>query len=188
MRIIAGKFKGTQLNDFSHEGTRPTSDKARGGIFNTLIYEVENGVFLDLFGGTGAMGIEAESRGAKKVYIIDNNTKSIKVIKENCKKCKTQNVAVIQKDFKEALKLLQKENIKLDVVFLDPPYKEEFAKKAIELLIEYNLIDEYSVICYEHDNQKGDLGIEEIDLEKQRKYGIAIVDYYKLKVKKDNYE
>ena len=183
MRIIAGKFKGIQLNDFTHEGTRPTSDKARGGIFNTLVYNIEDGVFLDLFGGTGAMGIEAESRGAKKVFIIDNNFKSIKNIKENCKKCQTQNTIVIQKDYKEALKFFAKESIIFDVVFLDPPYKEDFAITAIKLLIENNLINEDSVVCYEHDKQNEVLNMDDIYLEKQRRYGIAIVDYYKLKVK-----
>ena len=183
MRIIAGKYKGIQLNDFTHEGTRPTSDKARGGIFNTLVYNIEDGVFLDLFGGTGAMGIEAESRGAKKVFIVDNNFKSVKNIKENCKKCKTQNTIVLQKDYKEALKYFNKENVVFDVVFLDPPYKEDFATTAINLLLQYNLVNEDSIICYEHDKQNDVLDIQGVFLEKQRRYGIAIVDYYKLEVK-----
>lgn len=180
MRIIAGKFKGRVLNDFNHSGTRPTSDKARGGIFNTLVQEVEDSVFLDLFGGTGAIGIEAESRGAKQVYIVDNNLQSIKKIKENCNKCQTSNTRIIHKDYIQALKYFQKENIIFDVVFLDPPYKEDFAEIAIKLLIEYKLLNDDCVICYEHSEEK-QIKNNQIFLEKQRKYGIAIVDYFKLK-------
>lgn len=178
MRIIAGKYKGKILNDFSHSGTRPTSDKARGGIFNTLIYEIIDGVILDLFGGTGAMGIEAESRGAKKVYIVDKSLDSIKNIKDNCKKCMTQNVEVIKSDYIEALKYFKKLKLKFDVIFIDPPYKEEFAKTATKLIMDYQLLNENGVICYEH-NENNFVNDDRLIIEKERKYGIAYVTYYK---------
>lgn len=180
MRIIAGKFKGKNLIDFNHEGTRPTSDKARGGIFNTLVYEVEDGIFLDLFGGSGAMGIEAESRGAKRVYIVDNNEKSIKNIRENCKKCGTTQTQVWHKDFKSALIEFSKEKIVFDVVFIDPPYKENYGEVALEMLYKLSLLNEDSIVCYEHDNTK-EIESEYYNKVKTRKYGIAICDYFMLK-------
>ena len=181
MRIIAGKFKGRILNDFTHEGTRPTSDKARGGIFNTLVYENEGGVFLDLFGGSGAMGIEAESRGAKKVYIIDNNPLAVKNINDNIKKCGAIITHAIKNDYKDALRYFKKNNITFDIIFIDPPYKENFAGEAVKLIMDYNLLSEDGVICYEH-NKDNFVNDDRIELVKQKRYGIAEVSYY---VKKD---
>lgn len=181
MRIIAGKFKGKVLKEFHHTGTRPTGDKARGGIFNTLLYDIPDGIFLDIFGGTGAVGIEAESRGAKEVYIVDNNKESVKVIKENCKLCGTQNTKIFCMDYSQALKEFKNKNIIFDVVFIDPPYKEDYGEKALELIADYGLIDENSVVCFEHDNTKI-IQNDKYELIKQRKYGIAIVDYLSLKM------
>ena len=180
MRIIAGKFKGRVLNDFSHEGTRPTADKARGGIFNTIAFDIENCIFLDLFGGTGAVGIEAESRGADSVYIVDNNPKSIATIKENCKKCGTEKCKVILKDYAQALKEFSQKNIVFDIVFIDPPYKSDFGEISMDLLHKYSLINENSLICFEHDGTKK-LDFADYELIKTRKYGIALVDYFTLK-------
>ena len=179
MRIIAGKFKGRVLNDFSHEGTRPTGDKARGGIFNTLVYEIEDAVVLDLFGGTGALGIESESRGADTVYIVDNNPSSIKTILSNCKLCGATKIKVMQRDYTKALEEFEKKGIKFDIIFLDPPYKENYGEIAMKMIYKMNLLSPYGVICYEHDGKKI---VENVDfiLEKSRKYGIATVDYYRL--------
>ena len=83
MRIIAGKFKGKVLKEFNLDSTRPTSDLVRGALFNAVGTKIENSIFLDLFSGTGAVGIEALSRGAKECYFVDSNKSAIKIITKN---------------------------------------------------------------------------------------------------------
>lgn len=177
MRIIAGKYKSRKLIDFEHTETRPTSDKARGGIFNTLVNDIDNAVFLDLFAGTGAMSFEALSRGAKKCYMVDSSINSVKNIKQNLQKLQCTNYELLNCDYLQALKKFQKDNLIFDIVFIDPPYKSNFGLIAIKMLYEYNLIDEDSVVVFEHENFIDEDNYFPLELIKQRKYGIAIVDY-----------
>ena len=116
MRIIAGKHKGRTLESFSHEGTRPTADKARGAIFNVL-YDVNGLTVLDLFSGTGAMAFESESRGASLIYAVDNSKESVKNIIANAKKLNS-NIKIYHKDYIEALQMFKNQNLVFDLVFV----------------------------------------------------------------------
>ncbi|GAI79178.1 unnamed protein product, partial [marine sediment metagenome] len=121
MRIIAGKNKGNILKSPKDLSVRPTSQKVREALFDILRTDIEEALFLDLFAGTGAVGIEALSRGAKKVIFIEKELKCIKIIKENLEKTEnSQNALVYKIDFLAGLRLLCKKNYLLDYIFLDP--------------------------------------------------------------------
>ncbi|MBQ0017397.1 MAG: 16S rRNA (guanine(966)-N(2))-methyltransferase RsmD [Clostridiales bacterium] len=171
MRVIAGKFKGKKLSEFELETTRPTSDLVKGACFNILGEKVNGSVFLDLFSGTGAIGIEALSRDAKICYFVENNKDAVKLIEKNIKSCNIENYKLIKTDCFEALKNLQRENIKFDIIFLDPPYKTDLAEKCIRLIQKYDLLNKNGIIMWEHDKTKLDI-VKSFNIENTRKYGI----------------
>lgn len=119
MRIVAGKYKGRTLNEFSKIGVRPTGDKARESLFNILSFDIAGSSFLDLFAGTGAVGIEAYSRGADKVILNDSSRDSVKLIKSNLEKLKITEIAVTERT---ATTLLDCYKGEFDFIFSDPPY------------------------------------------------------------------
>lgn len=154
MRIISGKFKGKKLNTFNLDTTRPTSDMMREALFDKIGYRIYDCVFLDLFSGTGAVGIEAVSRGASQVYFADKNIDAIKLIKKNLSLVKNDNTFVLNSDFKTTLNTLKNQQIVFDIIFLDPPYKTDFAEQSINLITNLNLLNEDGIIVWEHDNSK----------------------------------
>lgn len=177
MRIIAGKHKGLNLYTFEADNIRPTADRVREGIFNKLQFFIADKNILDLFGGTGAMGIEFLSRGAKSVIECDNNKNSINLIKKNYSKAK-ENLNLISKDYLEAL--LELKNNKFDIIFLDPPFASDFGERAIDKIVEYNLLSEDGLIVYEHDAKKI-YNNDNCEILDSKKYGTIIVDYLRVK-------
>lgn len=124
IRVISGVYKGKRLKQVSSPQVRPIPDKLKEALFNIIQEEIKNCVFLDGFAGTGSVGIEALSRGAKRAVFIDEYYPAIKVIKINLEKCDALDKAhVMRKEFNRAIIQLSKEDIKFDLVFLDPPYK-----------------------------------------------------------------
>src|SRR5574344_2016770 len=118
MRVISGTAKGTKLNSIEELTTRPTLDRVKESLFNILQDSVRNQTVLDLFAGSGALGIEALSRGASKAYFCDLNDEAIKFIKQNLEKTKlTSNAIVVKKDYKS---FIDSTNEKFDLIFLDP--------------------------------------------------------------------
>lgn len=178
MRVISGKYRGKKLKEFDLDSTKPTLDRVKESIFNLIQFDVDGAVVLDLFSGTGALGIEAISRGAKKTYLIDSNDKAIKIIKENLKGV-DGDYEVIKSDY---LNFLSSAKQKFDIVLLDPPYKTDFGIKAIELLMEKYLLNENAIIIFETSNELNfELNYPSFEIDK-RKYGSVAV--YKL-TKKD---
>ncbi|MGC5327183.1 16S rRNA (guanine(966)-N(2))-methyltransferase RsmD [Brevibacillus sp. SYSU BS000544] len=152
MRIIAGDFKGRPLSAVPGKGTRPTTDKVRESIFNIIGPYFEGGTVLDLYAGTGGLGIEALSRGIEKAVFIDIDPKAISVIKENLSSFKLDNqVEVFRTDSHRALKALTKRELQFDLVFLDPPYAKQKIAEEIQLLQDYNLLAPDAQIVTEHD-------------------------------------
>ena len=136
MRVIAGTAGGIRLLAPEGTGIRPTSDRARESIFNSLHSRsaIQESEVLDLFAGTGALGIEALSRGAKKATFVDNSHESLELVKENLKKSGLENKAQVIKG--GALKWLQKSSESWDLVLLDPPYDFENWVELLDALLE----------------------------------------------------
>ena len=182
MRIISGKAKGTNLYTLEGLDTRPTLDRVKESIFNIIINEIDDSEVLDLFSGSGAIGLEFASRGAKKVYLCDISKKAIEIIKKNIEKTHLgEKVETYNLDFQETIKKLKGK--KLDIIYLDPPYKTDFIKKAIYGLIEQNLINENTLIIAETDEETRIIKeLEEfnnIEIIDKRKYGRAQILFLK---------
>ena len=183
MRIIGGKARGTKLYTLEGENTRPTLDRVRESLFNIIQKDVPNAVFLDLFAGSGAIGLEAVSRGAKKSILCDKNRDAIKIIKKNIEKTRSrEQVELYEADFKEVLKNKLKE--KIDIVFIDPPYKTDFAYEAIKILANSKNIKKESLMIIETDEEERILKqIENLEIEiiDKRKYGRAHLIFLKIR-------
>lgn len=151
MRIIAGKFRGRVLKSFNLPNTRPTTDLVRESLFNIINYKMEGCSFLDMFGGTGAISFEAESRGAKRVVCIEKNFKSFNLIKENAKSLNS-NIELFCTDFNVALRKLSGQAF--DIIFLDPPYKTDYAEECIDEILKMKLIKKNGILIWEHDEDK----------------------------------
>lgn len=175
MRVISGKARGTKLNSIESLSTRPTLDRVKESLFNIIQNRIENSTVLDLFAGSGAIGIEFISRGCNKVYFCEKLNEAAKMVKKNLEKTRfLEESEVIVKDYKEALKDLKKRNIKFDIVFIDPPYKDDIAVKATELIISLNLLNHDGIIIIETDEKDRELkNLERLEVEVYdlRKYG-----------------
>lgn len=178
MRVISGSARGKKLVSLDGTNTRPTLDQVKEALFNIIQFDIAGKEVLDLFAGSGALGIEAISRGAKSATFCDNSIDAIKVIKTNIQNTKNEDKAVvINKDYMLALKYLSKSNSKFDIIFLDPPYKTDFAYKAIDEIINLNLLSKDGIIILETDDAKKEEEIrkKEIVIFDKRKYGRAIL-------------
>ena len=173
MRIIGGKAKGTKLYALEGENTRPTLDRVRESLFNILQYKLQDSIFLDLFSGSGACGIEAVSRGAKKAILCDKSKQAIQIIRKNIEKTHTkEQIELYQASFEELLKTKVKE--KPDIIFMDPPYQTNFAYEAVKIMLENDLINQNSIIIIETDQEekiKEQLKKLEVVIMDERKYG-----------------
>jgi 16S rRNA (guanine966-N2)-methyltransferase len=130
MRIIAGKYKGHHLVSFQADHIRPTTDRVKESLFNIIQSHVEDAKVLDLFSGTGNLGLEALSRGAREVTFVEKNKKSIEILRKNIEKLKvSENYKIIQKD---ALSFLKTSTEPYDIIFADPPFTEEMAHDVMQ--------------------------------------------------------
>ena len=183
MRIIGGKARGTKLYTLEGENTRPTLDRVKESLFNIIQAEIPNAVFLDLFAGSGAIGLEAVSRGAKKSILCDYNKDAITIIKKNIEKTHSEKqVELYQSDFKKTLK--EKVKDKIDIIYIDPPYKTDFANEAIKILVNSEIINKETLIIIETDEEERILKqIENLEIEiiDKRKYGRVHLIFLKLK-------
>lgn len=175
MRIIAGRMKGTKLFTLDGLNTRPTLDRVKEPLFSIINFNLDDAIVLDLFSGSGALGLEAISRGAKKAYLCDNSYEAIRIIKQNVEKTKAKESAiVVSKNFIKALEEFIFEKIKFDIIFLDPPYKTNYAEQAIEIIVKNNLLADNGIIIIETDEKEKVLEkLQSIDINMydERKYG-----------------
>ena len=174
MRIIAGKNKGKKLKSFSGSDVRPTSDRARESLFNILSTSVLGCDFLDLCSGTGAMGIEAHSRGASSVTFVDSSRESMKLCKENASSVNLNQTFVIS----DAISFLKTTNSKFDIIFFDPPYAYSNAREVLTLVKENALLKDGGRFIYEHEKSTVPPEVEGLKIVDSRKYGIAVFDFY----------
>lgn len=149
MRVIAGKARSLTLKTVVGMETRPTTDRIKETLFNILQPYLADCRFLDLFAGSGGIGIEALSRGAEFAYFVEKAPKAAACIKDNLTTTKLASQAkLLQMDVSQALAVLQSEPV-LDIIFMDPPYNQEWEKKVLEILSASPLVDEYTLIVVE---------------------------------------
>ena len=150
MRVIAGTAKRLQLKTVKGDNTRPTTDRIKETLFNMLQNDIEDCRFLDLFSGSGAIGIEALSRGAKEAVFVENNKEAINCIKDNLRFTKLGNSGIVMAyDVMSAISMLEGRNAKFDIVFMDPPYNKEIEKEVLDRLEQSEIIDSDTMIIVE---------------------------------------
>ena len=156
MRVISGSARGTVLHSIEDISTRPTLDRVKESLFNIIQNDIEDNTVLDLFAGSGAIGIEFLSRRAKQVYFCDKSSKAVAMIEKNLEKTKLKEKAIVyNKDYIDCINTVK--NIKFDIIFLDPPYKEEFALDAIEKISNLQLLKDDGIIIIETDEPERDI-------------------------------
>src|SRR4051812_33717092 len=185
MRVIAGKFRSRKLNAPPGTDTRPTSDRLRETLFNVVGPRVADSVWLDLYAGTGAVGIEAISRGARQVYFVESEKKAARIIRENLKSLDIEEgFEVLEREAAQAVRLLDAQVVQCDFVFIDPPYESHGAyEQILGFVSQSRLIGAESVVIAEHDKHF-DPGARFGALERYRelKQGDAVLSFYRLGV------
>ncbi|MEG0826377.1 MAG: 16S rRNA (guanine(966)-N(2))-methyltransferase RsmD [Bacilli bacterium] len=174
MRVISGKYKGNIIKGFDINGTRPTMDRVKESIFGTIQKNLKNSTVLDLFAGSGNLGIEAISNGSICTYFVDNNVVAINTIKENIINIKiSEETHIMKADYLEAIKYFKNNNITFDIIFLDPPYKDKILNNLLDNLYELVNINGLVIIEYENDLDNN----EKFNLEKTKKYSSKLVTF-----------
>ncbi len=147
MRIITGTARGTKLQTLEGEATRPTSERTKESVFSMLQFDIEGRRVLDLFGGSGQMGLEALSRGAASATIVDQSADAVKIIKANAQKTKLfDRCVILTKDYKAYLKGTKE---KFDIIFLDPPYDSNMLSEAMRIILEQDMLNYGGTIVLE---------------------------------------
>ncbi len=181
MRIIGGKYRSRVLAEFAGDDVRPTSDRAKESLFNILALKLPNARVLDLFAGSGSLGLESLSRGAKEVVFNDAAKDSLAIIKKNLTALKIpvngEQAKVTQGDYLSCLSVLRGQ---FDIIFLDPPYRLDYGKTALEHIAQKGLLTANGVAIYERDRAfDGEVdGLEKYD---ERKYGKTYMTFFRLK-------
>ncbi|MBP1936472.1 16S rRNA (guanine(966)-N(2))-methyltransferase RsmD [Paenibacillus sediminis] len=153
MRVISGSAKGRALKGVPGMGTRPTTDKVKEAIFSMIGPYFEGGMALDLFAGTGGLGIEALSRGMDRAIFIDMEPKSIEVIRANLKSTGlAEKAEVYRNDAVRAIKALEKRSVSFDLVFLDPPYRLKHGDELMQLMDERGLLNPQAIVVLEYES------------------------------------
>ncbi|MBR0276840.1 MAG: 16S rRNA (guanine(966)-N(2))-methyltransferase RsmD [Clostridia bacterium] len=167
MRVISGKARGTNLFSLEGNHTRPTSDKVKEAMFSIINFYLYDSMVLDLFAGSGALGIEALSRGAKKCFFVENNLSAGAIVKKNIEKTRFSDFSVVKTmDFKT---FLNETNEKFDVILLDPPYNKKMCDKALKIISDRGLLREDGIIVCE--TEIGEKIESDYILKKEYKYG-----------------
>ncbi|UNC92765.1 16S rRNA (guanine(966)-N(2))-methyltransferase RsmD [Candidatus Contubernalis alkaliaceticus] len=180
MRVNTGSAKGKKLKTIPGIEVRPTSDKVKGAIFNTIGQDLTDCNFLDLFSGTGGMGIEALSRGADLCVFIEKKLECVKIIYENLNITGlAQRAVVIKTDIFRGLAKLSRENMCFDFVFLDPPYFKSFYVPVLEVISEGELLKRNGSLIVEHSKQIiMPEKVFRLEQGKIKKYGDTMITYY----------
>ncbi len=180
MRVSAGEFKGKKLIPIKGTSIRPSSDKIKAAIFNILGSSIKGKKILDLFAGTGALGIEAISRGAEFCIFMDNNKYSLSIINKNINLCQLQNrTGIIKKDIIKSDTLINHSDYPFDIIFLDPPYKANAIVAAIEKIAKTIFEDSQVTIIAEHSiKTKPPQIITPFILYDTRKYGNTGISFF----------
>lgn len=184
MRVISGKAKGRGLKPVPGKGTRPTTDKVKEAIFSMIGPYFDGGAVLDLFAGTGGLGIEALSRGMEQAVFVDQERTSVRVIRENLRITSLEKQAEVYcNDATRAINALAKRNRQFDLVLLDPPYRLKFMDQLLETMLEKEVLHTRCTVVIEHDaNHTYASNIRDLILKRHVIYGECAVSIYSREV------
>lgn len=184
MRVIAGTARGVNLKTPDGMKTRPTTDRVKEAMFSIIHFDIPNASVLDLFGGTGQLGIECLSRGAKRAVFVDAAENACALIKENLRRTKLQSEAsVIRSDYMTYLKRFRET---FDIILLDPPYAEEYLEKALNYIAEIDILNSGGIIVTERPAEKVfPMTLEGYSRSKDYKYSQSVVTIFRKMEKKE---
>lgn len=179
MRVITGKYGGRKLISPPTNDIRPTTDRAKENLFNVLQNELDGTIVIDLFCGSGALGIEALSRGAKKVYFCDKAGDALKITKQNLSFVPETDYEIIKGDFSDILTRLAGRGVKANFILCDPPYELRLAEKILDRVDKTKILAKSGTVIVEHNSYDKEVLHENLDLVDKRKYGEATISFYK---------
>ena len=180
MRIIAGERRGRRVRSVRDRRLRPTPDRVREALFSIMGDRIRGSRFLDLFAGTGAVGIEALSRGARNVHFVEREPVFGKLIRDNLKDLSLEDKGeLLHYEFRRALDLLGRRKIVFDIVFADPPYQSRFGQHVLSRVADSNLLESEGLLIIEHATSV-DLptGLGDLKRTDQRRYGETVLSFY----------
>jgi 16S rRNA (guanine(966)-N(2))-methyltransferase RsmD len=180
LRVIAGSAKGHKLRTLEGMATRPTSDRVKESMFNMLAPYNYDSDILDLFAGSGSLGIEALSRGARTAAFVDRSSECCKIIKDNLAKTKlVEKGQVFEKDFTSAVYDFAARGIKFDIILLDPPYNKNFIQETLKILTNNDIIRDSGILAAEHhiDDSLPEIS-GELKLTSRKNYGDTAISIY----------
>lgn len=169
MRVISGKIRGKKLYSLDGDNTRPTTDRVKENIFNIIMPYISGAMVLDLFAGSGALGIEALSRGAKRCDFVENNKAAAEIVKKNL--CETPFTDASEIHFMDFSAFLQKANETYDIIFMDPPYDAGYYILALEKIKEKNILADDGIIVAEMKSGNNFESVPGFEIVKEKKYG-----------------
>lgn len=180
MRVISGTAKGKKLKSPSDETVRPTLDRVKENLFNIIGFDIRDSVVLDLFAGSGALGIEALSRGAKRCYFVDNDKRSIELVRHNLKETRLEeNAIVLMSDAEHVIERLATQGEKFDYIFIDPPYCQGIVQKILKQLEKCNIMQEEGFVIIETDRaEKLPDQITDLYKTKEREYSSTRISIF----------
>lgn len=183
MRVISGSARGTHLKTLEGLNTRPTTDRIKESMFNLIQSYIYDKDILDLFSGSGGLGIEALSRGGSSAVFVEKHKKAVKIIEENLTKTRLlEKATIMNNDVEDALRRLSQNNRKFDLVILDPPYSKDLIIPVLKSLFEGELVEKEGIVVIEH--EKSDILEEDLfgfQCIKTKRYGITSISIYKEK-------
>lgn len=179
VRVISGSARGLKLNAPGDDRVRPTTDRVKESMFNIVQDWVYDSQVLDLFAGSGALGIEALSRGASQAVFCDNSLDSIKIIKSNIEKARVVDRSqIVSGDFKRCLRDMEAKNQSFDMIFVDPPYYEGLFEEVLDTIRSCKILKKDGIVIVEHDAKKPIGQVEGLEVYKEKKYGITMLTFY----------
>lgn len=179
MRVISGKCRGTKLEAPEGMKTRPTTDRIKETLFNIIAFDLPGCKFLDLFSGSGGIGIEALSRGAEKCIFIDNSYEATGCINKNLQKTGLQNLGIVYNiDIYSGIKKLGSQNEKFDIIFLDPPYNLEGLNEIFEEIVNSDLLAEKGYIILENASEAIKINNEKLELVREKVYKTTTLSFF----------
>ena len=175
MRVISGYLKGRELLGYNVETTRPTMSRVKESMFASIQNYIDNSIVLDLFCGTGSLGIEALSMGASRCYFVDNNKDILRYLNKNI----NNKSMIISKDYRDSLLYFKNNNIKFNIILVDAPYKMEVMEEVIELVTKYDLLLDNGILVLEYSFDKLKDKYSNLELIRSKKYGDKYVNIYR---------